>query len=225
MKHDFLKNRKGLSLMEVLVAFVIASMLLLTGVVMVRTAGRLVQKGTDKMSFLQELMYVTTRIEKEASFRSIPAPGGVTYPRIVWGADYIEVQISPLTLPDFTFLSYRYYAAGNVLTEVTNNGTGNVETVISQGLLRPGIWRPVGADDDVETCLTSMTAGACAGFAPVFQLTNPRNAPHNAVNRMLLVSFRSSVDENAWVISQGSTAPRSVQGVTKSVLLSNWREA
>ncbi len=157
MKNSGIRGESGMTLLEVIMACVILPVMIFGATTMMMGLARVSSRTNTGMDLLMTTDTLFLRFEKDLFNVKPSSASGVDYPRVAWGAGFIELQTSATT-------GYRY----NLATRTLVDQSGVVYS--GGGILWPDApledYNNSGAIDGVDiarrnTCLNAMTQALC----------------------------------------------------------------
>lgn len=110
MKNSWIRDRRGMTLMEVVMACLILPVIIFGATAMIMGMARVSDKTDTGMELLMTLDTLFLRFEKDLFNIKPSSASGLDYPRVAWGAGFIELQTSATT-------SYRYNLGTRTLVD------------------------------------------------------------------------------------------------------------
>jgi hypothetical protein len=169
MKHAWIKGKRGMTLLEVIMACVLLPVIIFGATSLLMAMARVSDKTNAGMDFLMKADTVFLRLEEDLLNVTATPP----YPQIVWGAGNIELQTSATA-------GFRYTFATRALINKTTGAS------FSTGVLLPDAplddFNKNGAIDAGDAglrdaCLAALTQAAChtVGVPLVFGVATDQN--------------------------------------------------
>ena len=160
MKLSGIKGKRGMTLMEVLLACVLLPVIIFGATSLLMGIARVSDKTNAGMDFLMKIDTVFLKLEEDL----LNVQATVPYPQVVWGAGTVELRLSATT-------GYRYFittgaAPARTLVKIDDGSW------VSTGILLPDAplddFDKNGVIDGTDAarrnaCLTAMTQAACHG--------------------------------------------------------------
>jgi len=185
MKHFWIRDKRGLTLLEVVMACVLLPVIVYAGTNLALGTAGISGQTNATLDFMMKMDTVFMKLEQElVNVPAIPP----NYPQVVWTGGNIQLQLNGPLNNNAPLAGYNYAIATQTLSNI--NGE-----ILSSGVLLPDapleVYDANGVISSVDgtartNCLNQMTQAACqgAGVNVVFGVAKDQNS--------LDFSFRSA---------------------------------